>query len=345
MTGFDIDLVRDLARRLGVQVEFRDFVFDGLLNAVRVRQVDMAIGAISVTPGRQEVVRFSDVYYVSEDAILALEASDPEVGSIIDLAGHKLAVQKGSVYDTWVQLLLVDTEEIPSTDVIKFVEAEDGIDLLRSETADLAIMDYQPALEFARDDDIKIVAHGLNRQLYGIAMPTEATTLAFEVNRALKQLSEDGQIGALAGQYMGLRPGDMIPVSPSSEPATEESTAEPPSSGCIDSMALVEELTEPVPELAPGETFTRTFRVRNAGTCDWDESYMLDFGGGNVDDARMGGEPIRITDGAASGETYDLELELTAPDEEGDYQAFWNMVDPRGATFGERIYISLTVVE
>ena len=64
LDGFDIALIREIADRLGVEVEFKDFAFGGLLDALRLGQVDVAISAISVTPDRQQIVDFTNLYYV-----------------------------------------------------------------------------------------------------------------------------------------------------------------------------------------------------------------------------------------------------------------------------------------
>ena len=55
---------------MGVTVELNDFAFDGLGSAIQIGQIDVAIAAISVTPERQAVVDFSNVYYASDDAVL-----------------------------------------------------------------------------------------------------------------------------------------------------------------------------------------------------------------------------------------------------------------------------------
>lgn len=65
--GFDVALMQAIGERLGVEVEFNDFAFDGLGHALVLGQIDVAIAAISVTPERQELVDFSDIYYVGAE--------------------------------------------------------------------------------------------------------------------------------------------------------------------------------------------------------------------------------------------------------------------------------------
>ncbi len=97
--GFDIALINEVAKQLGVKAEINDFAFDGLGSAIQIGQVDVAISAISVTPERQAVVDFSNVYYASDDAVLVksdstLTAKTPDL-----LVNNRLGVQQGSVYE------------------------------------------------------------------------------------------------------------------------------------------------------------------------------------------------------------------------------------------------------
>ncbi len=73
IVGFDPALIKAIAVNMGVEVELRDFAFDGLGAALQVGQIDAAIAAISVTEEREQQVDFSHIYYVSQDAVLAAE--------------------------------------------------------------------------------------------------------------------------------------------------------------------------------------------------------------------------------------------------------------------------------
>lgn len=63
LVGFEVDLLKEIGRRTGATIKFRDMPFDRLLDAVAGKQVDMAIGAITVTKEREKLVAFSDSYY------------------------------------------------------------------------------------------------------------------------------------------------------------------------------------------------------------------------------------------------------------------------------------------
>ena len=69
--GFDIQLMNEIGKRLGLQVNYVDIPFEGLTGALQLNQIDAAIAAISVTPEREGYVDFTNIYYVGEDGLLA----------------------------------------------------------------------------------------------------------------------------------------------------------------------------------------------------------------------------------------------------------------------------------
>ena len=113
--GFDIALMDEIGRRLGVAIEYHDYAFDGLGPALIQGQIDTAIAAISRTPEREAVIDFSNVYLVSEDGVLAREDSDITIGSADDLAAYKVGVQRNTVYEDWIQTTLIDTGPVSYT--------------------------------------------------------------------------------------------------------------------------------------------------------------------------------------------------------------------------------------
>jgi len=85
-------------------------------------------------------------------------------------------------------------------------------------------------------------------------------------------------------------------------------------------------------KVSPGQTFVKTWRVQNVGTCTWDADYQLVFDNGD----RMGGSVSQqLANGhIPPGATVDISVQLTAPDEPGTYHGDWKFRDPNGNTFG-----------
>jgi polar amino acid transport system substrate-binding protein len=109
LTGFDVDLMRAIAEKMGKQVDIADMAFDGLGTALQIGQIDVAIAAISVTEQRSQQFLFSDVYLVSQAGVLAKNDSTfGELTTPAQLVDKRTGVQAASVYEGWIQSTLVE---------------------------------------------------------------------------------------------------------------------------------------------------------------------------------------------------------------------------------------------
>ena len=104
-----------------------------------------------------------------------------------------------------------------------------------------------------------------------------------------------------------------------------------PPAAC-DKAQMVADITVPDGTvMLPGATFTKTWRLKNVGTCDWTTSYQLVFFSGE----QMGGvSSVNFTRNVAVGQTVDVSINLTAPNAPGSYRGFWMFKNASGALFG-----------
>jgi polar amino acid transport system substrate-binding protein len=339
--GFDPALIREIGDKLGVSVEISDFAFDGLASVLHVGQADVAIAALSVTPEREAVVDFSNVYYVGQDGILAQRDSD--VGPITNpgqFAGLRVGVQRLSVYQNWAQTNLVDAGIISQDMLFVYAKPEHAVDDLRQGRLDVVILDLQPATAALASGDLKLAGQGLHQQRFAIAVPQGANMLKAEINRALVELQNSGEITELAGIYLGLKPEDVIP------PPTPEPTLEP----CVDAMAFVEDLNYDdedltnFPDLDPGESFQKGWRIKNSGTCTWTNAYFIKFVNGNNSAAQMQGQPTVIQGEVKPGQNYDMYVDLVAPEIPGRYVGYWQMFNDKNQAFGKTVWVAIEVI-
>jgi polar amino acid transport system substrate-binding protein len=330
--GFDIALMDEIGRRLGVTIEYHDIAFDGLGPSLMQGQIDVAIAAISRTPEREAAVDFSNVYLVSEDGVLAREDSNITIGSADDLAQYKVGVQRNTVYEEWVQTTLVDTGRMSPDNLFAYEKAEHAVRDLRDGRIELVLMDAQAAQAFVDQGGVKLVAKGRGQQNYAIALPKGAAALKAKLDEAITGMYNDGTIAGLVQRYLGI-----AQVLPTPTPAPTSTAGPPPS--CTDGLVLVQELTQES-DMKPGQTFIKGWQVKNSGTCTWNSGYQLVF----VDGAKMGGEPVAVAREVRPGDTYDVQVNLVAPLNPGSYQGAWQMENGQGEGFGERLRVSITVV-
>jgi len=338
--GFDPALIREIGNKLGVQVQITDYAFEGLGGALQTGQADVAIAAISTTVARGEYVDFSNVYYVGKDGVLArADSGIDRIDQIPQFSGKRVGVQKNSVYQSWAQTYLVDTKVIPQDKLYWYAKPEHAVNDLKLGRLDVVVMDLQPAVQTLSDPALKLVGEGLDQQLLAIALPKGAGALKAQIDQALLTLQNEGRVNQLAQTYLGLRPEDIIP------PPTPEPTEMP----CVDAMQFVDDLNYDdkdltnFPVLDPGKTFQKGWRVKNTGTCDWNNAYFIKYVQGSDPASQMGGQPTTVKGAVESGRTYDMYVDLIAPKVAGKYVGYWQMHNANGVPFGQTIWVAIEV--
>ena len=271
------------------------------------------------------------------------------ITQVQQMAAYRVGAQTGTVYQSYLQTSLVDTGLMPSANLVLYSRTDQAVNDLRNGLVDLLMLDKQPADEFVQSGGLKLVGQGLSTQSFAIAVCQGGSDLIKGINQALGDLSAQGKLEELTAQY--LNQTQVVTPVPSPTPATPQPTATPaPPPPCIDGMAFVGDLNLPdnnmknPPKMAPGQPFTKGWRIRNSGTCTWTNTYSLDYAGGNTSAARMGGQRTFIQGTVPPGGIYDMYVNMVAPIVPGTYQGFWQMLSSISYPFGQKIWVGIEVV-
>jgi hypothetical protein len=109
---------------------------------------------------------------------------------------------------------------------------------------------------------------------------------------------------------------------------------------CQDNLSFVEDVTVPDGTYVdPGVVLDKRWKVRNSGTCNWDESYRFKL----IDGPEMSTQPEQALFPARSGSEAVIRLVFIAPLEPGRYRSAWQAFSPSGEAFGDPIYIEIIV--
>ncbi len=145
-TGFDVELFKDVAKRIGYEdVVFTGQDFSGLLAAVANRQFDVGVAAIGITEERMETVDFSDGYLAGYLTVIADKSAG--VKDADDLAGMRLGVVQGTLQEAYAMKNFTDTE------LVRFPENNAGISALNSGTIQAHFTDYESAKTYGEQYD------------------------------------------------------------------------------------------------------------------------------------------------------------------------------------------------
>jgi polar amino acid transport system substrate-binding protein len=185
-TGFDVELFRDVARRMGVKVEFTGQDFAAILPAVNNGQYDVGVAAIGITEARKRTVDFSNGYLVGYLSILSREGSG--VTNDNTVGGKRLGVIQGTLQEGYA------LKNFPTANLVRFPDNNSAVSALRSKTIDAHFTDIAAAQDYAKQyQDLKIVADIPSFDApAGFAVKKGNTALLNAINKALDEAIEDG---------------------------------------------------------------------------------------------------------------------------------------------------------
>ena len=140
--GYDYEVAKQLAERLGVELRVTDVYGDARVSLLVSGQLDLIIGNMTVTPARAEVVDFSDPYFKTGLRIIYQKGLN--IKSLADLAGKKIVAGRGTSGAIFVE------ENIPEAELVYSENfAPNGVLLLRQRRVDAGIEDSSMADYFA----------------------------------------------------------------------------------------------------------------------------------------------------------------------------------------------------
>ena len=185
IVGFDMDLMAEISKEIGVEVEIKDMAFDGLLPALQTKKVDMIIAGMTATEERKKAVNFTNSYYIANQVIIAAENS-LDIATFDELKGKKVGVILGFTGDVVVS-------DIDGVEVKKYNASYAAIMDLKSGKIDAVVLDGEPAKNFVKNNEgIKITSAKGEKEEYAMAVSKDDKELLEKINTALVTLKANG---------------------------------------------------------------------------------------------------------------------------------------------------------
>jgi polar amino acid transport system substrate-binding protein len=209
--GFDIDVINEIAERLGVDVEFVTPAFEAIVSGGWSGRWDLSVGSVTITPERQKVLHFTTPYYYTP-ASIAVHTDNTDITDLeSDLDGKKIGVCRACSYQFFLEgkLSLPGQKEGEDFEYVVDDPQVQGYDTDTTAIQDLALGDgvrldavlsALPTLEqaIANDTPIKIVGDPLFYEPLGVAIdkssPADPTSFFEEVDRIVQEMHEDGTL-------------------------------------------------------------------------------------------------------------------------------------------------------
>ena len=197
LTGFDVEIAQEVAKRLGVKAEFKETQWDAMFAGLDAKRFDMIANQVGIKPEREEKYDFSEPY-ISSAAVLVTHKDNKDIQSFKDLKGKKAAQSLTSNYG-----------EIAKENGAELVGVEgftQAIDLINSKRADATINDKLSVLDFQNqrgNAPIQIVDESEDAAHSGLMFRKDSGKLVEEVNKALAEMKEDGTYKKISEKWFG----------------------------------------------------------------------------------------------------------------------------------------------
>ncbi len=199
LTGYDVEVARAIAERLGVEVTFVEGEWDGLFAGLDADRYDLVVNGVDITDERAEKYDFTEPYAYNRIAII-VNGDNEEIQSFEDLEGKNTA---NTITSTYAELAESCGASVTGVD-----DLNQTFELLLSGRIDATLnaeLTYYDYMKAHPDANIQITA--LTKEASRVAIPVrkgaETETFRAAIDDAIKALREDGTLEELSEKYFG----------------------------------------------------------------------------------------------------------------------------------------------
>ena len=194
IVGFDIDIAKEVAKDLGVELEIKDKDFNGLLAALDTENVDFVVAGMVPKEERKKSADFSKVYYNPDQGFLVRVEDEEKYKSISDLDGMKIGAQKGTMQED-MALEMFPNSEIKSlgkiTDLVLELKNEKLSGVVLATPVATAYDKANPDLTLSphisfKKEDVETMEEGV-----AVAIKKGEQELVDSINKTIDRITEE----------------------------------------------------------------------------------------------------------------------------------------------------------
>ncbi|QQE07463.1 transporter substrate-binding domain-containing protein [Cupriavidus sp. ISTL7] len=199
LEGFDVDVARAVAAKLGVKPEFVTTEWSGIIAGLQAGKFDVIVNQVNVTPQRKQVLDFSKPYVFSAAQLIQRKDDKREFKSLEDLKGKRLGVSLGSNYNELAK-------SVAGIDVKTYPGAPEYLRDLAAQRVDAALNDRLMVNYLIKTSNLPLragaVVKGGDTEV-AIPFRKDNPKFAQALDRALDDLRKDGTLTKLSNKWFG----------------------------------------------------------------------------------------------------------------------------------------------
>ena len=201
LVGFDIDLAREAAKRLGIEVEFKPIDWNAKEAELNGKRVDALWNGLTITEERKKNIAFT-APYMENHQILVVKAGAP-IGTKADLAGKTIGVQDGS---SAVDAIQKDAPTAGSfKELKKYGDNVTALMDLATGRVDAVVLDEVVGRYYTakKPGEYAVLDDNFGTEEYGVGLRKEDTALHGALDKAMADMKADGSAAKIAEQWFG----------------------------------------------------------------------------------------------------------------------------------------------
>ncbi|REJ09182.1 amino acid ABC transporter substrate-binding protein [Halobacillus trueperi] len=197
LTGFDVEIAREVAERLGVKPVFNETKWDSMFAGLNAERFDMVANQVGITEERQEEYSFSDPY-IQSSAVIVTHKDNESIGSFEDLEGVNAAQSMTSNY--------ADIARENGAEITSVEGFNESMQLLATKRVEATVNDRLSVLDYLNnreDAPVKIAARQDDASQSGLLFRQGNEDLVKAVNEALQEMKDDGTYLEISEKWFG----------------------------------------------------------------------------------------------------------------------------------------------
>lgn len=201
ITGFDVDMIKAIAKANGDEVKIQNMGFDGLIPSLQTNVIDAVAAAMTITPARQRAVLFTEPYYQSGLVILINKKDEATIKDVNSLEGKRICAQIGT---TGAMM----AKRIKGTEVTLFNSVTEAFMDLKSGGCH-AVLNDKPVVDYylARrgDKSVTVLPQVLEAEYYGFAVSKRNKALVEKLNKGLQTIKANGEYDKIYQKWFAVK--------------------------------------------------------------------------------------------------------------------------------------------
>jgi len=198
--GFDVDSMRWIAEKHGIDVTFMAVDWDAIIPTLQAGKIDMIYAGMTITPERQAVVNFTNPYWTVNQDVVAREDSNVTIEDV--LAGRAiLGTQRGCTAALWIEENLIETGKMPAANLKLYDNTPLAVNDLEIGRIDAVMYDDLSLKDIIEGKPVKVIGSVETGEQFGVAIRKEDTALLEFMNQALAELQADPYWEELIDKY------------------------------------------------------------------------------------------------------------------------------------------------